>query len=84
MFQKINDWLQRSSLNPPTGTATSVNTVSSISSISETQDSTSEPSSPVISKLATDIGDLSMDDTKSLINSARDSAYETEIDVYGI
>ena len=82
MFQKINDWLQRSSLNPPIGTETSINTVSSISSISETQDS-SESGSPVISKIVTNLSDLSMDDSKSLVNSAKDSAYETEIDIYG-
>jgi len=82
MFQKINDWLQRSSLNPPIGTETSINTVFSISSISETQDS-SEAGSPVISKIVTNLSDLSMDDSKSLVNSAKDSAYETEIDIYG-
>ena len=37
-----------------------------------------------LSKIVTDLGDLSMDDSKSFINSAKDSAYETEIDVYGM
>jgi len=83
MFQKINDWLQRNNLNPPTGTTSSINTISSFSSFSETQDSSSEPDSPVISKIVTNLGDLSMEDSKSTINSAKDSAYETEIDVYG-
>ncbi|ORX54750.1 WD40 repeat-like protein [Piromyces finnis] len=82
MFQKINDWLQRSSHNPSTGTVSSKNFNSSISSVSKTQNS-SELEAPVISNIITSINDLSMNDTKSLINSAKDSAYETEIDVYG-
>jgi len=78
-----DSWLQRNNLNPPTGTVSSINTISSFSSFSETQDSSSEPDSPVISKIVTNLGDLSMEDSKSTINSAKDSAYETEIDVYG-
>jgi len=61
------NWLQRSSYNPSTRTRT--NTASSKSS--------------GISKIVTDLSELSMEDSKKIIKSAKDSAYETEIDAYG-
>ncbi|KAL6595283.1 hypothetical protein U3516DRAFT_765885, partial [Neocallimastix sp. 'constans'] len=67
MFQKVNDWLQRSSYNSLTETQSTINTVSTIS---ETQDSLSDES---LSKIINDLGDISMDDSKSFANSAKDS-----------